>query len=266
MPHGTLTPLAALAGSGPWPAIAGLDVRPAVLDALAALLAALNGALRDAVLATEAPAAAADVAADETTAGGREQAVAEDEADIRATLGGDGRAFARLVARHQHGVARHLLRFARDGGTLESLVQDTFVEAWSSLAGYRGRSSLQSWLLAIATRVGYRHWKREARGRRETALEALSPEERAELEAAAAAASTPGRPAADPSVAAALVHRLLARLSPRDRLVITLLHLDGRSVAETAELTGWSRAMVKVQAFRARGRLRALLDPNGELR
>jgi len=251
VPGGTLMPSAALAARNPVGAPVG---------ALVALLAALNGAFRNAVLAGAAAAGAAD---------GREQAVAEDEADIRATLGGDGRAFARLVARHQHAVARHLLQFARDGGTLELLVQDTFVEAWSSLAGYRGRSPLQPWLLAIATRVGYRHWKRVARERRETALEALTPDERAELDAAAAASATAGRPAVDPSEAAALVHRLLARLSPRDRLVITLLHLDGRSVAETAELTGWSRALVKVQAFRARRRLRALLGPgdgNGDER
>jgi RNA polymerase sigma-70 factor (ECF subfamily) len=60
--------------------------------------------------------------------------------------------------------------------------------------------------------------------------------------------------------AAETLHRVLDQLSPRDRLVVTLLHLENRTVAETAALTGWSQTMVKVQAFRARGKLRKLLE------
>jgi RNA polymerase sigma-70 factor (ECF subfamily) len=56
----------------------------------------------------------------------------------------------------------------------------------------------------------------------------------------------------------------LEKLSPRDRLVITLLHLEERSVAEAAEHTGWSQTMVKVQAFRARARLKKLLQQRAE--
>ena len=228
----------------------------------AAGLATLIGELRDAVLSSEASARGARGRAEAV----REQAVAsedsEDRADIQATLGGDGRAFARLVARHQPAVARHLMRFARDAATREQLVQDTFVEAWSSLAGFRGRAPLQHWLLALATRVGYRHWTAQARDVRTASLDALSPDELAALDGGAPAGPA-ASPADDPREAAELVHRLLARLAPRDRLVITLLHLDGRSVAETAELTGWSRALVKVQAFRARARLRALIDGGG---
>lgn len=235
------------------PSAAFVSLAPPLAAEAAARLAALIAALRDAVLSSEASARGPRNSRGRAAAV-REQAVStEDEADIQATLGGDGRAFARLVARHQAAVARHLLQFARDAATRESLVQDTFVEAWSSLGSFRGRSPLQHWLLTLATRVGYRHWTAQARDGRTASLDALAPEELAALDGAAD----------DPREAAELVHRLLARLSPRDRLVITLLHLDGRSVAETAELTGWSRALVKVQAFRARARLRALIDGGG---
>ena len=56
------------------------------------------------------------------------------------------------------------------------------------------------------------------------------------------------------------MHALLARLPPRDRLVLTLIYLDGCSVAEAAELTGWSQTMTKVQAHRARKKLKKLLE------
>lgn len=233
------------------------------LDVAGALLAALNRALRDAVLAGGGSDRARGQPAREQAGSIDEKADRTDSADmadIQATLGGDGGAYARLIARHQRAVARHLLKFARDAGTHELLVQDAFVEAWSSLAGFRGRSPLQHWLLAIATRVGYRHWKAQARRRHETDLDELTNEVADGLARLEAPAPTPGgSPADNAREAAELVHRLLGRLPPRDRLVITLLHLSGHSVAETAELTGWSRTMVKVQAFRARARLRALI-------
>lgn len=241
------------------PSAAFVSLAPPLAADATKRVAALIAALRDAVLSSEASARGARGARGRVAA--REQAVSsEDEADIQATLGGDGPAFARLVARHQQAVARHLLKFARDSATREALVQDTFVEAWSSLASFRGRSPLQHWLLALATRVGYRHWTSLARDGRTASLDALTPEEVAALDGATGGGAAGGD---DPREAAEVVHRLLARLSPRDRLVITLLHLDGRSVAETAEFTGWSRALVKVQAFRARARLRALIDGGG---
>ena len=52
--------------------------------------------------------------------------------------------------------------------------------------------------------------------------------------------------------AAEAVHVMLARLAPRDRLVLTLLYIEQCSVAEAAGLYGWTKTMVKVQAHRAK--------------
>ena len=49
---------------------------------------------------------------------------------------------------------------------------------------------------------------------------------------------------------------MLEALRPEDRLVITLLHLEGRSVEEIKAITGWSGALVKVRAFRARRKMK----------
>jgi len=56
-----------------------------------------------------------------------------------------------------------------------------------------------------------------------------------------------------------LVERILARLSPAARLIITLLEIEERSVKEISQLTGWSVALVKVRAFRARAEMRKAL-------
>ena len=59
---------------------------------------------------------------------------------------------------------------------------------------------------------------------------------------------------------AEILYRLLEQLPPRDRLVLTLRFLEEKNVEQTAEWTGWSQAMVKVQTLRARRKLKRLFD------
>jgi RNA polymerase sigma-70 factor (ECF subfamily) len=56
-----------------------------------------------------------------------------------------------------------------------------------------------------------------------------------------------------------LAAKLLARLSPEDRLVLVMLDAEGMSAAEIAGLLGWSVSKVKVRAHRARASLRRVL-------
>jgi RNA polymerase sigma-70 factor (ECF subfamily) len=57
-----------------------------------------------------------------------------------------------------------------------------------------------------------------------------------------------------------LVHRLLGTLKPEDRLVLQWIDIEGRSIAEVCERTGWGISTVKVRAFRARRKMRKLLE------
>jgi RNA polymerase sigma-70 factor, ECF subfamily len=55
-----------------------------------------------------------------------------------------------------------------------------------------------------------------------------------------------------------LVEKMLSQLKPKDRLVISLMNLEGRTIEEVRQITGWSVPVIKVRAFRARGKLRKL--------
>ncbi len=169
--------------------------------------------------------------------------------DIQAALGGDGEAYARLMRRYQPLVARRMWRFTRDRGELEELVHDVFVEAYLSLATFGGRAPFGHWLSRIATRVGYRFWKSRWRRRRREVpfLEADAPQ-------VDATDSLEAREAAE------RLDNLLSALPPRDRLVLTMLYFEELSVAEAAQRVGWSQTMVKVQAHRARKKLKAMLE------
>lgn len=59
-----------------------------------------------------------------------------------------------------------------------------------------------------------------------------------------------------------ILKHALAKLRPKDRLVITLLNLEEKSVREVSALTGWSESNVKVRAFRARSELKKILEGN----
>ncbi len=173
---------------------------------------------------------------------------AEDFEDARQSCQGDSEAYRRLIERHQEQVARILWRFSRDRQVHEELVQEVFVQAFLSLGDYRAEAPFAHWLARIATRVGYRYWKLN---RRRQKAESLPPEQwdQAARQIAQSTAAT------DASEAAELVHKLMAQLPPRDRLVLTLRYLEGCSVAETAHRAGWTKSMVKVQTLRARKKL-----------
>ncbi len=172
-----------------------------------------------------------------------------DRSDIKATLAGDGEAYARLIRRHQNNIAGRMWRFTRDKRQLEELVHDVFVEAYTSLKSFRGEAPFEHWLNRIATRTGYRFWKKQKlQASREVPLQDWDSLRNGNDNEIAAVD------------AAELVHQLLAQLPPRDRLVLTLINLEELSVEEAAERTGWSKTMVKVQAHRARKKLRALLE------
>ncbi len=174
--------------------------------------------------------------------------------DVHLSRRGDSNAYTRLIKQHQSHVSRILWRFSRDHLVHEELVQDVFVEAYLSLGSYREKSPFGHWLSRIATRIGYRYWKQIAR-RHET--ESFSLAEWDQLPDESPDEMDPGR-------AADLLHRLLAQLRPRDRLVLTLRYLEGCDVAETARRTGWTRSMVKVQSLRARKRLEKLFAQAGK--
>ena len=170
-----------------------------------------------------------------------------DRTDIKASLAGDDDAFARLVERYEPQVARLMWRFSRDRDRCEELRQDVFVEAYFSLKRYRGDAPFLHWLRRIGTRVGYRFWKKQAKDKARVPL--------SEIDGLA------GRPEeTDPAAAGEVLDALLAQLPPADRLVLTLEYLEGCSMQEIAERTGWSIGAVKMRAHRARGKLRKVAE------
>ncbi|MEJ0000959.1 MAG: RNA polymerase sigma factor [Verrucomicrobiota bacterium] len=173
-----------------------------------------------------------------------------DERLVADTLAGDDDAYAELARRHKGRVFGLASRFARDPAELEDICQEVFIQAYFKLRQFRRDSPFEHWLLRIATYKCYDLLRRRRRAAPHVSVEAM-------LESGHEPPAEPP-PAAHPHLER--LHAALAQLSARERLVLTLLELEDRTVQDVAALTGWSSANVKVRAFRARHALRKILE------
>ncbi len=176
-----------------------------------------------------------------------EREIPESEWVARAAKG-DEEAFVRLAAAYRPRIWATASRFARSRPELEDLVQDLLVKLWRGLPGYRGRSPFEHWVMTVTVRGCYDFLRSQRRRRESERL--VDPMERREDPDPGDERARARREAWE------TVRLLLERLDPKDRLVITLLDLEERGVRETASLTGWSEANVKVRAHRARKKMR----------
>lgn len=175
---------------------------------------------------------------------------------IAAVLSGDSASFEPLVQKYSPRVFATARRYARRDSEVEDIVQEVWLKAFDKLKTFRGEAPFEHWLMRLAVRTCYDFLRSHQRNRESAFSEISEPEEDWLERFVAEPASAPE----DADAAKALVHRVLQKLSPSARLVLTLLELEDRSVKEISELTGWSMPLVKVRAFRARAEMRKVLS------
>ena len=171
-----------------------------------------------------------------------------DQALLARIARGDQLAMRILFARHQTTVYRWILRLVHNEALAEDLLSEVFLDVWRQAGSFQGRSSVSTWLLAIA-----RHKALSARRRRiddqlDETLVAEMPD-----------------PADDPEIAlqkkdrSELLRKALSSLSDEHREVLDLVYYHGRSVKETAQIVGVGEATVKTRMFYARRKLAGLM-------
>jgi RNA polymerase sigma-70 factor (ECF subfamily) len=173
---------------------------------------------------------------------------------------GDESAFAEIVRRYSPRVFRFASKFFRQRSVVEEAAQEVFMKAFTQLGSYEGRGSMEGWLTRITTNTCL-NMLRTAKRRPELASADLSDDESTWLENQLSEVAAERHRSSERSfVAADLADRVLENLSPDDRVVLTLIDGEDASVKEVAEMTGWSESKVKVQAFRARRRMRTAVE------
>ena len=178
----------------------------------------------------------------------------------RQAHGGDESAFEEIMRRYSPRVFRVASRYFRQRAQVEEAAQEVFLKAFMQLGSFEGRGPLEGWLTRIATNTCL-NMLRSMKRRPELTASDLTEDEGAWLEALMSGAAEEQHRAEERSrVAADLAGRVLDTLSPDDRLVLTLVDGEETPIKEVAEMTGWSESKVKVQAFRARRKMRAAVE------
>ena len=155
-----------------------------------------------------------------------------------------------LYCRHSLRVYRFILRMVRDAATAEDILSDVFCDIWQSAARFQGRSSISTWLLAIARNKAFS----AMRGRQHVGLgneHALSVPDPADTPDLVAEKNDRSR----------LIGQCLDDLSSSHREIIGLVYFSEKSVSEVAAIVNVPVATVKTRMFYARRKLaEALCD------
>jgi RNA polymerase sigma-70 factor, ECF subfamily len=158
--------------------------------------------------------------------------------------GGDQLAMRTLFARHRVPLYRWLKRIVRDETLAEDLLSEVFLDVWRQAARFEARSSVSTWLLAIARYKALSAMRR----RIDVALDD-------EIVAKVADAADDPEAALQSKDRAEVLRRSLARLPAEQGEVIDLVYYHGKSVAEVADIVGIPEATVKTRMFYARRKL-----------
>jgi RNA polymerase sigma-70 factor (ECF subfamily) len=178
-----------------------------------------------------------------------------DEALLRAVAAGDRDALAVLYARHGQAVFAHLVLVIEDRTLSEEILQDTMLAAWRGAAGFRGDSTVRSWLISIARRQARDRLRRhrftivDDESLSETPATDAGPEQLVLNRAEATAVAT-----------------AIDGLGPVHREVLSLVFGAGLTLAETAVLLQVPLGTVKSRLSAARTALARIMAERGYAR
>jgi RNA polymerase sigma-70 factor, ECF subfamily len=179
------------------------------------------------------------------------QTTADEDLVIR-IADGDELAMRVLYARHQLKIYRFVLRLVRDEMAAEDTISEVFLDVWRQAGRFEGRSSVTTWLLAMARNKAWSALrKRREIGVEEGVAEAMEDE------------SDDPELVAQKADKGAAMRRCIDRLTPDHREVIDLVYYHEISLEEAAVILDIPENTVKTRLFHARKNLSELLKDAG---
>jgi RNA polymerase sigma factor (sigma-70 family) len=185
--------------------------------------------------------------------------MADDEFDLAACLDRvrqrDESAARSLVAHLYPLVARLVLSHLPRRDDAEDLMQEVFMKVFARMDQFRGQVPFAHWVSRVAVTTCIDRLRAQKR-RPVVRWSELSEEEQRLIQnmCAEEAVSDAGHE----TLATELLQKLMVALAPAERMLITWLALEQKSIAEVSALTGWNSGVVRIRGFRARQKLKKL--------
>jgi RNA polymerase sigma-70 factor (ECF subfamily) len=177
---------------------------------------------------------------------------------IQQVLSGDTNAFESLLTRYK-GLVLNIVKRHVPFSEAEEVAQNSFIRVFEALSTYKGEGEFKQWLSAITLRSCYDYWRKAYRSR-EIPMCSLTERHRDWLEGVISDQSESLlQKKGLQKEAGELLDWALAKLSPKDRMVVELVYLEGLTAKEAGALLGWTVSNVKVRVFRSRKRLQRIL-------
>ena len=180
-----------------------------------------------------------------------------DEELVAAVVGGEVDSFEELILRYQPRIFGMARKYFRNESDVEDVVQTIFTKTFQKLGSFKHTAPFEHWFMRLSVNTCYDALRRRSNHREQSISDLMFEDDSWQTR-------LDNIPDLDDQEALAkaseLVHAVLGQIADKSRIVLTMQELEGRSIKEIAELTGWSISLVKVQAFRARKEMRAAVQ------
>jgi len=181
----------------------------------------------------------------------------QDHSLVRAAQAGNHAAFEQLVYAHDQAVLRLALRITGSHNDAQDIHQEAFIKVYKKLDGFRFECTISTWIYRIVTNLCLDHLRRNRTRAEDSTTEV-------KLENLINQVSD-GRPVNNPEQQllrrelGVQISRALRRLTPRERMVFELKHLQGMKLRTVSEILNCSEPAIKTSLFRATKKLRTHL-------
>jgi RNA polymerase sigma factor (sigma-70 family) len=153
-----------------------------------------------------------------------------------------------LYKRHSGKMMALCLRYAASREDAEDLMQEGFIQVFSSIDQFRGEGSLEGWIRKLIIRMAIRKWKTHSKNITEPVEDHFALHDHS-------------LSAIDQLTLRELLH-IISGLPPGYRMVFNLYAVDGYSHSEIAEMTGIQESTSRTQLMKARLMLQKMIIDN----
>ena len=175
---------------------------------------------------------------------------------IDRTIAGDGGAFGILVERFQRKIFRVAFAIVRDEMEADTVTQDTFVQAYTNLAKFQGRSEFETWL----TRIAINKSRDTLRRRRFVSLFTVNDNDEQEFIIEPVDARPDPERALFSTQIRAAIERAEKTLSAQQKVIFRLRHYENLSLEDIARNLGLRAGTARAHLFRAIRKIRKELE------
>jgi RNA polymerase sigma-70 factor (ECF subfamily) len=170
---------------------------------------------------------------------------------INSSKRNDTKAFREIVSSHQGMIYSLAFRLLRNEEDAKDIVQETFIRVWKHLSSFDIERKFSTWVYAIATNLCLDKLKSVKHNLQEASIDEtlhyLISSENVEQKLINAELG-------------AIISTLTNELTPKQKIVFTLRHLEDLEIEEIVQITGMTGDKIKSNLFLARKNIREKLE------